>query len=237
MFVFGTYSSEFVLALYNAVLEIWEKIYIHDADYDEEMVKNCRNKLFILAGDLNLKANKCFLTWAKEWNVPVITLDETNWDETIQTVKDYVNLCCLNQVLVNFPVDQEKLKYDAGIDLYFTTPSPIILPKLKSTTVMTSQIVILPPLAHGIVYGRSSSHKLGIIQPGVVDALYTGKLGVSMMPFEDLEIKYGDRLSQIVIYPAGLGITPILNRTNFACIHYWPAFRGQRSSGMQNQNQ
>jgi dUTP pyrophosphatase len=59
----------------------------------------------------------------------------------------------------------------------------------------------------GFIMGRSSMNKRSILcQTGVVDAGYTGELGVILINLsgEEQTIKQGDRIAQLVITPVSL---------------------------------
>lgn len=95
---------------------------------------------------------------------------------------------------------------DAGMDLYSCVDTAI--PAFKNGLVKTEVAVRLPSVPNGFsCYGRIaprsgfSLHRQNDNGAGVIDANYTGELGVVVFNHspEDISIKKGDRVAQLIV--------------------------------------
>lgn len=94
-------------------------------------------------------------------------------------------------------------QYSAGLDLYSNVNTTIAVGDRQLLS--TGLSMEIPNGFYGMVVGRSGNTiKRGMVVPvGIIDADYRGNIGV--MAFnqsgEDIEIKVGDRIGQLIIMP------------------------------------
>jgi dUTP pyrophosphatase len=94
---------------------------------------------------------------------------------------------------------------DGGLDLY--AMETLWLKPGQSAQLSAGIALNIPTGYVGFIMGRSSMNKRSILcQTGVVDAGYTGELGVILINLsgEEQTIKQGDRIAQLVITPVSL---------------------------------
>lgn len=99
---------------------------------------------------------------------------------------------------------------DAGLDLY--SPIWAIVPANGSMTIDTLVHVELPGGSVGMIKSKSGLNvNRSILSEGVIDEGYTGSIRVKLYNHgnRDVEIKVGDKISQLVILPC-LYLTPVL---------------------------
>ena len=91
---------------------------------------------------------------------------------------------------------------DAGFDIY--SPITKTVPPRGSIFVDTGVRVLIPDGYVGFLKSKSGLNvKAGITTEGVIDAGYTGTIGVLVRNNSDrpYEISYGDKITQLVILP------------------------------------
>ena len=95
--------------------------------------------------------------------------------------------------------------YDAGMDLFARADGTI--PARGSAVFDTGVHVEIPAEYVGFIKSKSGLNvKRGIVAEGVIDAGYTGPIVVKLYNHsdEDLLIRAGDKLTQLVILPVAL---------------------------------
>lgn len=91
---------------------------------------------------------------------------------------------------------------DAGFDIY--SPITKTVPPRGSIFVDTGVRVLIPDGYVGFLKSKSGLNvKAGITTEGVIDAGYTGTIGVLVRNNSDrpYEVSYGDKITQLVILP------------------------------------
>lgn len=95
---------------------------------------------------------------------------------------------------------------DAGFDLRSTVD--LVLRPGERATIPTGIAVAIPEGYAGLVQPRSglaARHGLGLVNtPGLVDPGYRGEvkvIAINLDPGEPFEVRRGDRIAQLVIYP------------------------------------
>lgn len=107
--------------------------------------------------------------------------------------------------------------YDAGLDLY--APHDCVIPatmakygltdeiEVSSLTIDTGVHVAIPEGCAGFIKSKSGLNKrYGLTTDGVVDAHYTGSIGVTLYNHssDDFFVKKGQKIAQLVILPVAL---------------------------------
>ncbi len=106
------------------------------------------------------------------------------------------------QVLEGGKLPTKAHSTDAGWDIY--APETIYIEPRQLVSVDAAIAVAVPDGCVGLILGRSSMNKRGVLcQTGVVDAGYTGELGVILVNLSErmVCIRQGERLAQLVIAP------------------------------------
>ena len=91
---------------------------------------------------------------------------------------------------------------DAGLDIMAMNDE--VVPAHDSVLFDTGVHVELPQNTCGMLVSKSGLLcKHGIMSTGLIDEGYTGSIKVKLFNFsnEDYEVKYGDKISQLVIIP------------------------------------
>ena len=89
---------------------------------------------------------------------------------------------------------------DAGYDLY--SPVDVIVLARGTAFIVTGVHMFIKSGKAGLIISKSGLNKnFSITSTGLVDAEYTGSIGVKLYNFsdEEYEVKKGDKISQIVI--------------------------------------
>ena len=108
-------------------------------------------------------------------------------------------------ILENSPsgiMPQKAHASDAGFDLF--SPITKIVPPHGQLFIDTGVRVLIPEGYVGFLKSKSGLNaKAGIITEGVIDAGYTGTIGVVMRNTSDrpYEVSYGDKITQLVVLP------------------------------------
>lgn len=114
-----------------------------------------------------------------------------------------MNIKLINKSKHQLP--QYATNQSAGVDLRANIDSPIILKPLQRALISTGLSIELPKGFEAQIRPRSGlAYKQGITvlnSPGTIDADYRGDIGVILINLsdEDVEIKDGDRIAQMVI--------------------------------------
>lgn len=107
----------------------------------------------------------------------------------------------------DLPLPSYQTKLSAGIDLLADIHEDVVLKRGDRTLVPTGLAVEIPHDCEGQVRARSGlALKKGIAlvnAPGTIDADYRGEIGVIIINLgaEDVTIKRGERIAQLVINP------------------------------------
>ena len=109
-------------------------------------------------------------------------------------------------MLINYELDEGAYKpmrahdSDAGFDL--ACKEDQVLEPNVANTIDTGVHILIPEGYVGLVCPRSSFNVKGISTPiGVIDAGYTGSIGVVLESFNLTKIFKGNRIAQLVILP------------------------------------
>lgn len=106
---------------------------------------------------------------------------------------------------------------DAGLDLF--TPVDFFVGPQQRFTLWTGVRMQLPKGTCGLIRSKSGlMKKKGIITDGVIDAGYTGQIGVTLINTTNKKVWFekGDKVAQIVIFPVeypNLVLTDVLEET------------------------
>lgn len=95
---------------------------------------------------------------------------------------------------------------DAGLDL--RTPKAVTVPAYGSVTIDTGLHVALPHGCAGLLVSKSGLNvRHGITSTGLIDEGYTGSIVVKLYNHggEDYTFEAGDKISQLVVFPAVCG--------------------------------
>lgn len=108
-------------------------------------------------------------------------------------------------ILDKFPsgiMPQRAHSSDAGFDLF--SPITKTVPPHGQIFIDTGVRVLIPEGYVGFLKSKSGlNSKVGIITEGVIDAGYTGTIGVVVRNTSDrpYEVSYGDKITQLVVLP------------------------------------
>lgn len=94
---------------------------------------------------------------------------------------------------------------DVGIDLYMALEDAQTIPALMGRFLPAGISVQLPPNTWGMITGRSSTNKTGLlVMTGVIDTGYRGELGVNVhnLTAGPIDVEPGQRLGQLIVMPA-----------------------------------
>lgn len=102
-------------------------------------------------------------------------------------------------------IPEYKTEGSAGLDLCSSSEEKIVLKPSASKLIPTNLILEIPSGYEGQVRPRSGlalKHKVTVLNsPGTIDSDYRGEVSVLLINHgdKDFEIKYGDRIAQLVI--------------------------------------
>ena len=106
---------------------------------------------------------------------------------------------------------------DAGLDLF--SPVDFFVGPQQRFTLWTGVRMQLPKGTCGLIRSKSGlMKKKGIITDGVIDAGYTGQIGVTLINTTNRKVWFekGDKVAQIVIFPVeypNLVLTEVMDET------------------------
>lgn len=105
------------------------------------------------------------------------------------------------------PLPAYETLQSAGMDLRAFIPSPVLIPSFERVLIPTGLFVALPPHTEAQIRPRSGlAYRQGITvlnSPGTIDADYRGEIKVLLVNLskQEVEIKDGDRIAQMVVAP------------------------------------
>ena len=164
---------------------------------------------FVDHNDIDLTIHQLIATISYHASPTLIKKSES---DAKSVSKNPQELSSINKLsLIDKPVEPRNVfSYNAGIDL--TVAKQMELSAGQRILVPVDQKIIIPLNCVGFILGRSSTNLLGEISPGVVDSTYSGHLYVNFKPAQELTIKAGDRIAQLVILPLAAYDTLSMNK-------------------------